>query len=433
MPRSRRVHINYRGEADYCRARQGRCPLKLGDKRHFDSIEEARNYYEQNMRESGNLFPTVSRKNMNTTLNNLAQMEQVKSNGNNSRKPPNRKQDKQRALKKKKFRKMMGRFTKVGAGLAIASIALNACSPIVNNTVSSADPYDPSSKSLETKVEEITGKDVKDSVNEATNGITSWLNDNADVDELPSIDEAEEALSSILGGSGSAESTGAPSSSYSGDGTDLSSITFQGRPIEPSQAEIEDAQQRLNEIPVMNEIPEYEDNYDRSKMFGSNPEKTYSETEVTDFGNNPNVMMSSGSNPRAVGGSFIDPYTGLETPIMKDDGDRNTNLEHIVALHEIYQSDPMGVLTAEERYQIANDPMNLTTVDWRVNQQEKSDKDAAEYLPTVDNSDQLSVASWDARQCTFVIQSIMVKSEYGLTVDNAEKGAMQQVIDDRCY
>jgi hypothetical protein len=88
----------------------------------------------------------------------------------------------------------------------------------------------------------------------------------------------------------------------------------------------------------------------------------------------------------------------------------------MVALSDAWQSGAQQ-LSAEQRQNLANDPVNLqATLGW-LNQQ-KGAGDAATWLPPNKNY-----------RCTYVTRQIEVKAKYQLWVKAAEKDAMTRVLD----
>ena len=67
------------------------------------------------------------------------------------------------------------------------------------------------------------------------------------------------------------------------------------------------------------------------------------------------------------------------------------------------------------RSQFAADLLNLTLASPSVNRHQKSDHDAAEWLP-------------DLNQCWYVDRVVQVRRQYGLTIDPAEAQAIDQVL-----
>lgn len=91
-----------------------------------------------------------------------------------------------------------------------------------------------------------------------------------------------------------------------------------------------------------------------------------------------------------------------------------TDIEHIVAAAEAHDSGLCG-RTAEERAAFANDLNNLTLASSDLNRNEKSDKDAGEWLPP-------NARCWFARTVVFV------KQTHDLSVDTAELDELDRVL-----
>lgn len=117
-----------------------------------------------------------------------------------------------------------------------------------------------------------------------------------------------------------------------------------------------------------------------------------------------------------VGGTFTEPYTGnVMTFYQKSDFSSKIQIDHIVALSDAWQKGAQ-YKSADERYQMATDPLNLIAVDSSANQQ-KSDGDAATWLPPN-----------KAFRCQYVARQVSVKSKYGLWVTQAEHDAIANVL-----
>ena len=108
-------------------------------------------------------------------------------------------------------------------------------------------------------------------------------------------------------------------------------------------------------------------------------------------------------------GGIYGPYTGRWFASQKD-----TDSEHIVARSEAHDS---GLCAANDaiRREFASDLLNLTLADPSVNRHQKSDKDAAEWLP-------------DLNKCWFADRIVQVRLKYELTVDQAEADALGLVL-----
>ena len=110
------------------------------------------------------------------------------------------------------------------------------------------------------------------------------------------------------------------------------------------------------------------------------------------------------------GGQVYTPYSCIAFDITAA-GTAATDIEHIVALAEAHDSR----IADGRRRDIASDLDNLTIADPTVNRSEKSDRDAAEWMPA-------RHGAW------FAERVIAVKLEYGLSVDPAERDALAALL-----
>ena len=108
-------------------------------------------------------------------------------------------------------------------------------------------------------------------------------------------------------------------------------------------------------------------------------------------------------------GGVYSPYTGEWF-----DSKTKTDIEHIVARSEAHDSGLCAESVAARR-EFAGDPLNLTLADPSTNRDRKSDKDAADWLP-------------ELNQCWFANRVLKVKLKYGLTVDPDEAEALDAVL-----
>ena len=108
-------------------------------------------------------------------------------------------------------------------------------------------------------------------------------------------------------------------------------------------------------------------------------------------------------------GLVYGPYSGTH---FEDTG--QTDIEHIVARSEAHDSG-LCAADAETKKQFASDLLNLTLASPEVNRQQKSAKDAAEWLP-------------DLNQCWFASRVVQVRQEYRLTIDETEAAALETVL-----
>lgn len=115
-------------------------------------------------------------------------------------------------------------------------------------------------------------------------------------------------------------------------------------------------------------------------------------------------------------GTLNDPYTGEVINFVRGNGTSSAvQIDHIVALSDAWQKGAQQ-LTAEERYSLSQDPLNLLAVDGPANQQ-KGDGDAATWLPKNKGF-----------RCQYIALQIAVKHKYRLWVTSAEKEAMERVL-----
>ncbi len=113
----------------------------------------------------------------------------------------------------------------------------------------------------------------------------------------------------------------------------------------------------------------------------------------------------------SMGGIIYGPYTG-----MWFDSTSETDIEHIVARSEAHDSG-LCAANAATRRQFAADPINLTLASPSVNRHQKSAKDAAEWVP-------------DLNQCWFADRVVEVRKRYGLTIDERERDALENILSD---
>ena len=115
-------------------------------------------------------------------------------------------------------------------------------------------------------------------------------------------------------------------------------------------------------------------------------------------------------------GTFADPYTGTTISFVRGNTTSTAvQIDHIVALSDAWQKGAQQ-LSAEERRQLANDPLNLMAADGPANGA-KSDSDAATWLP-----------SNKGFRCEYVARQIAVKAQYGLWLTQAEHDAIADVL-----
>ena len=110
------------------------------------------------------------------------------------------------------------------------------------------------------------------------------------------------------------------------------------------------------------------------------------------------------------GGQVLTPYTCTSYAI-RPDGTAATDVDHIVALAEAYDSG----LTRSRFREFGGDIENLTIAVPSGNRYDKGDRDAAEWIPEHNRG-------W------YAARLVAVKRKYGLSVDRAERDQLAAVL-----
>lgn len=117
-----------------------------------------------------------------------------------------------------------------------------------------------------------------------------------------------------------------------------------------------------------------------------------------------------------VAGEYDEPYTGRHLEFSsREEISKGVQIDHVVALSDAWQKGAQ-YMSAETRYAIATDVLNLLAVDAAANGK-KSDGDAATWLP-----------SNKQFRCQYVARQVSVKYKYALWVTQAEKEAISRVL-----
>ena len=104
------------------------------------------------------------------------------------------------------------------------------------------------------------------------------------------------------------------------------------------------------------------------------------------------------------------PYT-CTLYAIESDGTADTDIDHIVALAEAYES---GL--ARDRFEeFGGDILNLTVAVPGVNRSQKSDNDAGEWRP-------------ERSQGWYAATVVAVKQKYGMSVDLVERDALEEML-----
>ena len=123
-------------------------------------------------------------------------------------------------------------------------------------------------------------------------------------------------------------------------------------------------------------------------------------------------------NCTVIAGNFVDPYSSQEFDFtQKSEISSGVQIDHVVALSNAWQTGAQN-LSADARYALATDPLNLIAAGAEANQ-DKSDGDASEWLPPN-----------RAFRCEYVARQIAVKYKYHLWVTEPEHAAIITVLTD---
>ena len=126
------------------------------------------------------------------------------------------------------------------------------------------------------------------------------------------------------------------------------------------------------------------------------------------------VILDGGN---VVAGEYDEPYTGKHLVFNeKSEISDGIQIDHVVALADAWQKGAQK-LSAESRYALATDPLNLLAVDGEANKK-KSDGDAATWLPPNKKF-----------RCQYVARQVSVKFKYSLWVTQAEKEAIARILE----
>lgn len=115
-------------------------------------------------------------------------------------------------------------------------------------------------------------------------------------------------------------------------------------------------------------------------------------------------------------GALADKYTGTIINFVRgQDTSSDIQIDHIVPLSDAWQKGAQQ-LSADQRTELANDPLNLMAADGPTNSA-KGDKDAATWLPPN-----------KAFRCEYVKRQTAVKTKYSLWVTQAEHDAIAGIL-----
>jgi hypothetical protein len=123
------------------------------------------------------------------------------------------------------------------------------------------------------------------------------------------------------------------------------------------------------------------------------------------------------NNCVVITGELADKYTGTTINFTRgQDASSDVQIDHIVALSDAWQKGAQQ-LSADQRRELANDPLNLMAADGPTNSA-KGDKDAATWLPPN-----------KAFRCEYVARQTAVKAKYSLWVTRSEHDSIAGILE----
>ncbi|MBG0738954.1 HNH endonuclease [Paeniglutamicibacter antarcticus] len=129
-----------------------------------------------------------------------------------------------------------------------------------------------------------------------------------------------------------------------------------------------------------------------------------------------NITVKPGTkNCIVASGKLADEYTGKTINFTRGADSSAVQIDHIVALSSAWQTGAQQI-SADQRLQLANDPLNLIAADGPANQQ-KSDSSADAWLPAN-----------KAFRCEYVARQTAVKTKYKLWMTQPEHDAIAGIL-----
>ncbi len=127
------------------------------------------------------------------------------------------------------------------------------------------------------------------------------------------------------------------------------------------------------------------------------------------------VVTKSATDCTVMQGKLHDPYTNTDIAFVRTNSEA-VQIDHVIALSDAWQTGAQQI-TADQRHNLANDPLNLLAVDGPTNQK-KSDSDAASWLPP--NKDY---------RCQYIARRIAVKVKYQLWITQADYNTSKSILE----
>lgn len=402
-----------RCRVDWSNPQSRGCPHGFSESDHFESATDAVNHYAERREAIEDPFATVTA--AQRDLNGL-------------RKAPAQSVEETAQFVSKEIgeKSFWGRNGKKIGGAVVATFVLTTLTSLAlgDRTVDHADAIAPQGdKAVQEEIEEgyeaplpIPGEEVEtvtpgelgEEVGEKLRETGERIGDEITPERIDKLKEVGQGVRDFINGLIDGSEIG-PTISVPVPIEISEGVQFQGQSLQPSAQEIADAQATLASLELR---PENSDAYyDRVEQFGRSFETgVVGRLEHRDVPQA--VFKNEAPQSRAIGGGFIDPYTGEYVEIVKGSS-TDTDVDHIVPLHEVVESESSNrPLSQSDRIAIANDFDNLQVVGSSINRS-KGDKDPGEWMPP--NT---------ASHLRYAIATIDVKSKYGLTVDQAEHDAL---------
>ena len=192
------------------------------------------------------------------------------------------------------------------------------------------------------------------------------------------------------------------------------------RPGDDTQIDWAHVQKQLDGLPSTDELNAQRiEPYDRDRHFGDwvdhNDDGCSEDNEVR-LRDSTDTTIEPGTVCDVQTGTLHDPYSGKDVPFDRADKPLAVEVEHIVALYDVYYSGGWK-MTYEQRVQISHDLDSELVLVSRDENQAKKQKTPAEWMPS-------DPAAW----CWYAASYIEVKDKYGLSVDQDNRTFLGDVI-----
>ncbi|MET3173820.1 UNVERIFIED_ORG: hypothetical protein ABIB52_001658 [Arthrobacter sp. UYCu721] len=194
-----------------------------------------------------------------------------------------------------------------------------------------------------------------------------------------------------------------------------------GAPVSVDPASAAKALEQLEGIPVKGRAPKTGYSRDEFGPAWADIDRNGCDTRNDILGRDlvDETFKPGTNNCLVTTGTLADKYTGTTIHFVRGkDTSTDVQIDHMVPLSDAWQKGAQQ-LSAEQRKELANDPLNLMAADGPTNSA-KGDKDAATWLPPN-----------KAFRCEYVARQTAVKAKYDLWVAQAEHDAIVDILE-RC-